>query len=42
MLIGMTWQLGLLVLVLIEVFINLILMLIEFHVIKGDEIVLKI
>ncbi|CAH3038361.1 unnamed protein product [Porites lobata] len=36
MLIGMTWQLGLLVLVLIEVFINLILMLIEFHVIKDE------
>ncbi|XP_073247722.1 voltage-gated hydrogen channel 1-like [Porites lutea] len=36
MLTGMTWQLGLLVLVLIEVFINLILMLVEFHVIKDE------
>ena len=35
MLTGVTWQLGIVILVLIEVVINLVLMLIEFHVIKG-------
>lgn len=35
MLTGVTWQLGIVILVLIEVLINLVLMLIEFHVIKG-------
>jgi len=37
MLTGVTWQLGIVILVLIEVVINLVLMLIEFHVIKGTE-----
>ena len=37
MLTGVTWQLGIVILVLIEVLINLVLMLIEFHVIKGNN-----
>ena len=37
MLTGVTWQLGIVVLVLIEVFISLSLVLIEFHVIKGQQ-----
>jgi len=37
MLTGVTWQLGIVILVLVEVVINLVLMLIEFHVIKGTE-----
>ena len=36
MLIGVTWQLGLVILVLIELIISLVLLLIEFHVIKGE------
>ncbi|KAL9971264.1 hypothetical protein ACROYT_G023770 [Oculina patagonica] len=36
MLTGVTWQFGIVVLVLIEVLINLVLMLIEFHVIKDE------
>ncbi|KAJ7393435.1 Voltage-gated hydrogen channel 1 [Desmophyllum pertusum] len=36
MLTGVTWQLGIVILVLIEVLINLVLMLIEFHVIKDE------
>ena len=37
MLTGVTWQVSIIILVLIEVLINLILMLIEFHVIKGNK-----
>lgn len=37
MLTGVTWQLGIVVLVLIEVFISLSLVLIEFHVIKDES-----
>ncbi|XP_020626369.1 voltage-gated hydrogen channel 1-like [Orbicella faveolata] len=37
MLTGVTWQLGIVILVLIEVLINLVLMLIEFHVIKDES-----
>lgn len=36
MLTGVTWQVSIIILVLIEVLINLILMLIEFHVIKDE------
>lgn len=37
MLTGVTWQLGIVILVLVEVVINLVLMLIEFHVIKDES-----
>ena len=39
MLTGVTWQFGIVILVLIEVLINLLLMLIEFHAIKGEDII---
>ena len=37
MLTGVTWQVSIVVLVLIEVIINLVLMLMEFNVIKGNN-----
>ena len=37
MLTGVTWQVSIVVLVLIEVIINLVLMLMEFNVIKGNK-----
>lgn len=37
MLTGVTWQVSIVVLVLLEVIINLVLMLMEFNVIKGNK-----
>jgi len=42
MLTGVTWQFGIVILVLIEVLINLSLMLIAFHVIKDESHVARI
>lgn len=38
MLTGVTWQLGIVILVLVELIISLVLMLIEFQVIKGESL----
>lgn len=42
MLTGVTWQFGIVILVLLEVLINLVLMLIEFHVIKDNTHIARI